>query len=110
MMLHTLACAAAQKAVDQAIQRYGEDNKAFLYCGFAWATIKPARGAFVNSLKKHRIGSAGTYGGWTISSNAMFSVPPKLGQSMELKEIGVQAYIDTLRQYDVQANFGSRAD
>src|SRR5438270_159501 len=97
IFFHTQAQLAAQQAVDAAIAEHGADNKAFLYCGFAWTTIKTARGKFVAALKQHRIGSSGTYGGWRVSSHAMFNLPPQLSQSMELKEIGARAYCERLR-------------
>jgi hypothetical protein len=108
--LHEEAQAAAQKAVDEAIQKYGENNSAFLYCGFAWAVIKPARGPFVTALKRAGVGSSGTYGGWRISAYDMFNLPPKLSQSMELKEIGVRAYCDALKQHNIPISSHSRAD
>jgi hypothetical protein len=105
-----MAAACAQEAVDNAIAEYGADHSAFLYCGFAWATIKPARGAFINECKRARIGNSGTYGGWTISSHSMFNLPPQLSQSMELKEIGARAYCSKLREFGINAYPSSRAD
>lgn len=93
---HRMAAEAAQAAVDAAVAKYGADHGAFLYCGFAWVNIKPARGALVSALKANNIGSTGVYGGYQVSSNAMFKVEPKLGQSMELKEIAARAYADKL--------------
>lgn len=110
IFFHTQAQMAAQKAVDDAIAQYGENHSAFLYCGFAWTTVKPARGAFVKALKQNRIGNSGTYGGWTISSHAMFNLPPKLSQSMELKEIGARAYCERLRDLGIECYPASRAD
>lgn len=107
---HIKAAEFAQKKVDEAIAHYGEDHRAFLYCGFAWATIKPARGPFVNALKAAGVGSSGVYGGWRIPSAAMFKLPPKLSQSMELKEIGARAYCDALENLGIPASMGSRAD
>lgn len=107
---HKNAAAYAQAKVDEAIAHYGENNSAFLYCGFGWAVIKPARGAFVTALKKAGIGRSGVYGGWHISNYDMFNLPPKLSQSMELKEIGARAYCDKLKEYGVNAYPQSRAD
>lgn len=110
IFFHTQAQLAAQQAVDAAIAEHGENNSAFLYCGFAWAVIKPARGAFIKALKQHKIGRSGTYGGWEISNYAMFNLPPKLSQSMELKEIGARAYCNRLQELGVNAYMSSRAD
>jgi hypothetical protein len=110
IFFHTQAQQAAQAAIDEAIEQHGADNSAFLYCGFAWATIKPARGAFIAALKAKNIGSKGEYGGYRISAYDMFTLPPKLSQSMELKEIGARAYCDRLQELGINAYPGSRAD
>jgi hypothetical protein len=110
LRIHDEAKSDAQKAVDHAIKEYGETNGAFNYCGFAWVTIKPARGAFVNQLKKDNIGSNGVYGGWRISIYDIIDLPPRLSQSMELKEIGARAYAEALRAHGVKAFAESRPD
>ena len=110
LLIHSQAALAAQAAVDAAIEKYGADNSAFLYCGFAWVTVNPARGPFVNAMKLNNIGMPGYPKGWRISSNNMFRVAPNLGQSMELKEIGARAYADVLNANGINASFGSRAD
>ena len=109
-LAHQMAVASAQEAVDNAVQEYGEDNAAFLYCGFAWAIIRPARGAFINEMKRAGIGSKSEYGGYRISNYAMFNLPPGLSQSMELKEIGARAYCKALGEYGINATMSSRAD
>lgn len=110
LILHAQAALAAQQAVDAALEQHGRDNAAWLYCGFAWVTIKPARGKFVNELKRNRIGNSGTYGGWTVSSNAMFNVDGTLCQSMELKEIAARAYANVLSDNGVSCSVNARAD
>lgn len=110
LLIHSQAALAAQNAVDAAIAQYGKDNSAFLYCGFAWVTIHPARGPFVNAMKLNKIGMAGYPKGWRISSNNMFRVDPSLGQSMELKEIGARAYANVLSANGIGCAVGSRAD
>ncbi len=110
LLLHARAALSAQMAVDNALVEHGEGNRAFLYCGFAWVTIKQARSKFVKELKAAKIGTEGINGGWRISSNIMFSVPGTLAQSMELKEIGAAAYANVLTANGIDAMVGGRAD
>lgn len=76
-------------------------------CGFAWVTIKPARGKFVSWLKKNKIGRTGTYGGWMISSNVNKS---DFSQSMQRKEAFCEAFAKVLRNHGLNAYAESRLD
>ena len=53
----------AVKAVDEFVEKHGEP----MYCGFASVSIHPAKGKFVNFLKKQEIGDKGYRGGYRIS-------------------------------------------
>ena len=72
-------------------------------CGFAWVTVSPARGAFVNWLKALGIGSKGYYGGYEIWVR-------EFGQSVDRKSAFAGAFAEVLRKYDISAYSGSRLD
>lgn len=72
-------------------------------CGFAWVTIKPARGAFVNYLKGRQVGSNGYYGGFEIWVR-------EFGQSVDRKTAFARAFADVLNKYGINASVGSRLD
>lgn len=75
------------------------------YCGFAYVTIRPARGKFVNYLKSIDFGYSGVYGGWTISMGKFTN-----SQSMTLKEEMARFFADELKSYGINATVSSRAD
>ncbi len=59
-------------------------------CGFAWINIKPARGKFVNWLKKAGIGRTDSYyGGYTVWVS-------EFGQSVTRKENYARAFAKVL--------------
>lgn len=72
-------------------------------CGFAWVTISPARGAFVNWLKTQGIGSKGYYGGYEIWVR-------EFGQSVDRKSAFAGAFAEALEKYGITAYSGSRLD
>lgn len=72
-------------------------------CGFAWVTISPARGAFVNYLKSRQVGSKGYYGGYEIWVR-------EFGQSVDRKAAFAGAFRDVLAKYEINASVGSRLD
>lgn len=72
-------------------------------CGFAWVTIRPARGAFVNYLKAREWGSPGYNGGWEIWVS-------NFNQSMTRKEAYARAFASVLQNYGINATAGSRLD
>lgn len=77
-------------------------------CGFAWINIKPARGPFVKFLKEKGIGRTDSYlGGYSLSS---YDCCAFNGQNMDIKEAGVKAFADVLRQNGISANVYSRMD
>lgn len=73
-------------------------------CGFAWINIKPARGKFVNYLKKIGMGRSDSYyGGYTVWVT-------EYGQSMERKEAYARAFAKVLQDYGMKAYGMSRMD
>jgi len=72
-------------------------------CGFAWVTISPARGAFVNYLKSREVGSKGYYGGYEIWVK-------EFGQSVDRKSAFAGAFAEVLNKYGITAYTGSRLD
>ena len=99
---------AAVKAVDE----YMKDKEEPMYCGFASVSIHPARGKFVNFLKKQGIGDNGYRGGYRIS---YYDIMPlrhqyRTTQSLDIKEIATEAFRDELRKYGLTAYADSRAD
>ena len=102
------ARAKAVEAVDAYVEKYGEP----MYCGFANVSIHPAKGRFVNILKKAGIGSNGYRGGWRIS---YYDVMPqdheyRGTQSMSIQEVATEAFRDELRKYGLTVYAESRAD
>ena len=102
------ARAKAVEAVDAFTAKHGEP----LYCGFANVSIHPAKGRFVNILKKAGIGSNGYRGGWRIS---YYDVMPqdheyRGTQSMSIQEVATEAFRDELRKYGLTVYAESRAD
>ena len=98
----------AVEAVDAYVEKYGEP----MYCGFANVSIHPAKGRFVNILKKAGIGSNGYRGGWRIS---YYDVMPqdheyRSTQSMSIQEEACEAFRDELRKYGLTVYAESRAD
>jgi len=72
-------------------------------CGFAWVTIRPARGKFVSYLKSKGLGNVGYYGGYQMSSRMMT-------QSMAVNEAYCEAFANVLRCFGVKAHSESRID
>lgn len=76
-------------------------------CGFAWITIKPARGQFVSFLKKKGVGRTGAYGGYQISSYDICSFK---GQNMYVKEDACRAAVTVMRANGINAFAEVRID
>ena len=74
-------------------------------CGFAWVNISPARGKFVNYLKKIGKGHKSYRGGWDywVSSK-------ELGQSITRKEAYAEAFAKVLQEWNINAFAESRLD
>ena len=98
----------AVEAVDKFVAEHGEP----MYCGFANVSIHPAKGRFVNILKKAGIGDKGFRGGYRIS---YYDIMPqdheyRMTQSMSIKEIACEAFRDELKKYGLTVYAESRAD
>jgi hypothetical protein len=89
------AFAAAASKTQEWLDKHGDRDA----CGFAWVNVKPARGAFYNALKAHRLGGRHVhqnYGGsgvqlWNPSNNHTQSITPK--------EEGAYAFVEVLRKH-----------
>jgi len=74
-------------------------------CGFAWVTVRPARGPFVTWCKKNEKGSKHWNTGWYFWGSHVWG-----GQSIERKEAGMKAFAEVLKGYGLNATMGSRLD
>ena len=74
-------------------------------CGFAWVNISPARGKFVNYLKKLNKGHKSYYGGWDYWVGSS-----ELGQSITRKEAYATAFANVLKEWGINAMMMSRLD
>lgn len=81
-----------------------EDTRAF-NCGFAWVTIRPARGEFVSYCKRNNIGDKGWAGGWWIDNPGRAQV-----QQVDHKLAGARAFAAVLGKHGLLADVGSRLD
>lgn len=72
-------------------------------CGFAWITIKPARGKFVSWCKENKMGQTSSMGGFTIWVG-------EFGQSMTRKEEYARAFAKVLNSHGIKAYAESRMD
>ncbi len=102
---------ARNKAVE-AVDKFMEGRDEPMYCGFANVSIHPAKGRFVNILKKAGIGDKGFRGGYRIS---YYDIMPqdhrwRHCQSLDIKEIACEAFRDELRKYGLTVYAESRAD
>lgn len=80
-------------------------------CGFAWVTIRPARGAFVNYLKARGIGNKGYYGGYQISTYEIEKeTGVNFGQSYERKMEAAEAFAQMLQVWGINAVAEGRLD
>ena len=107
--LYETACAAAKTAVSDIVRQHGEP----MYCGFGNVIVKPARGKLVKYLKAIGVGGTQSWGGggYRISYYDIMSGHPYCHtQSMDLKEIGCQAFADVLTDAGYRARLESRAD
>lgn len=96
------AFSAAEKATDKHIA----DNPDVWYpCGFAWVTIKPARGPLVKYLKERKIGDKAYEGGWTI-----YNPSKNLTQWMDAKYEGAKAFAKVLTSAGYKCHACSRID
>ena len=100
---------AAQEAAIKKNASLGAEAFRGFDCGFAWITIKPARGPFVKYLKDNGIGSRGGYGGggYGIWYSDVHSVNT---QSMSVHEAAVDAAVKVLIENGIEASWNSRLD
>ena len=102
----------ARKVAIKAVDDYMIGKEEPMYCGFANVSIHPAKGRFVNILKKAGIGDKGYRGGYRIS---FYDIMPqdhrwRHCQSLDIKEIACEAFRDELRKYGLTVYAESRAD
>jgi hypothetical protein len=101
LTIHNEALTMAREAERNYISQYGEPY----YCGFAWVTVNPGRnGKLRNALKAVGFKKSWTPG-WVLWNPAGNGT-----QSMDVKEAGAQAYAAILRDNNIPAYAGSRAD
>jgi hypothetical protein len=106
-VIWTEACVAGKTAVEEYHRQYGEP----MYCGFGHVSIRPARGKFVNFLKKVGVGDLCYNGGYRVSYyDIMDHHPLSHTQSLDLKEACVDAFAKVLQKYGLDAWGVGRAD
>lgn len=74
-------------------------------CGFAWVNIRPARGKFVNYLKKIGKGNSSYQGGYDVYVRSI-----ELGQSITRKEAYAEAFAKVLKDWGIKCYATSRLD
>lgn len=100
-VIYSQAVMAGKIAEQQYFEKHGEP----MYCGFAWAEIPNGRSPFVNWCRKNNVGRKHWRKGWSIWN------PTGNGtQSMDLKEVGTEAFVEVLRNHGIDAWACSRAD
>ena len=98
-------------ACRSAVNEFMKDREEPMYCGFANVSIHPARGPFVSWCKKMNIGSNGYGGGWRISYyDFMNDHQYKHTQSMDIKEVAMNAVSSYFESLGITAYAESRAD
>ena len=87
---------------------YGEP----VYCGFAWVTVYPEHKGNTRLGKAERavLAQMGFRKDWTGKAYELWNPGNYAGQSMDVKEVGAQAYAEVLRGAGFKAYMGSRAD
>ena len=87
---------------------YGEP----VYCGFAWVTVYPEHKGNTRAGKAERkiLEAMGFRKDWTGKAYELWNPGNYAGQSMDVKEVGAQAYAEVLRTAGFKAYMGSRAD
>lgn len=101
-----MVLAQAENAAVMATNDYLRDTGAHPFnCGFAWVTIKPARGALVAEMKKRGIGRKGYHGGWQVWNPAH-----SMTQDMSAIYEGARAFANVLQEHGVTAYADSRLD
>ena len=87
---------------------YGEP----MHCGFAWVTVYPEHKGNTRAGKAERavLAQMGFRKDWTGKAYELWNPTGYRGQSMDVKEVGAQAYAEVLRGAGFKAYMGSRAD
>ena len=104
---------AQQKFLDNWVNttggnEYGEP----MYCGFAWVTVYPEHKGNTRLGKAERavLAQMGFRKDWTGKAYELWNPTGYRGQSMDVKEVGAQAYAEVLRTAGFTAYMGSRED
>lgn len=100
---------AAQAAAEVENGNLPPESKRGFDVGFAWITIRPARGPLVSSLKRAGIGRAGGYGsgGYGIWYGDLHNLPT---QSVDVHAAAVRAAAEVLQRHGFDASWSSRLD
>lgn len=103
------ALAASQAAAVKQNAALPAENARGFDCGFAWVTIKPARGPMVQYLKSINLGSTIDHsgGGYQIWYSRLHTLGT---QSISVHEAAARAFADVLASHGVPASVGSRLD
>lgn len=102
-----LIISEACRAAAEVTKNYLEDIGGCQYpCGFAWVIIKPARGQLVKLMKKRGLGRVDeTFGGFVV-----YNPSGNFSQNMDAKYEGAKAFVEMLKQHDVNAVAHQRID
>jgi len=97
------AFAAAKEATNDYLAKHGDRDA----CGFAWVTIRPARGKLVSYLKSIGAGDKAYGGGFQI-----WNPSKSYTQAITAKEVGADAFANVIKKHlpDIQIYSGSRMD
>lgn len=101
---------ASQVAAEAQNAKLLPEAKRGFDCGFAWVTIKPARGPFVAFLKAHNIGNKHSFSGgpgYGLWYSALHDIPT---QSISVHEAAARAFAAVLKEHGIEASTGSRLD
>jgi len=110
--IHTEATQAAKNAVGKFLadwtsktggNEYGEP----MYCGFAWVDVAVTR---TNDATAKALSTVGFRKSFRPKTMTLWDPAQHRGQSMDVKEVGAQAYAEVLQKYGIKAYMGSRAD
>ena len=104
---------AQQKFLDNWVNTTGGNSYGEpVYCGFAWVTVYPEHKGNTRLGKAERavLAQMGFRKDWTGKAYELWNPTGYAGQSMDVKEVGAQAYAEVLRGAGFKAYMGSRAD
>lgn len=98
---------AATRAAEQANASMPPEGQRGLDCGFAWVTIRPARGGFVNWCRANKKGYRVDWGsgGWQIMCSGYH-----MTQSVSVHMAAADAFAKMLGRFGIKASTGSRLD